>query len=414
MKRLITCAMVIVLVGGVFVSPSVQAASTKTYTYTADKYSFTYPSTWTIKKNAKSVNVIPPSTSLKSLLAKGVSYGASVQLLNNDATVLTASLKNTLKKSWSGFVSAYSKTLAKKLGATVVISAHTRSGWNASQLTFTKTVSGVKTTWRVVLLSSDKANVYSVSEKWAKQSTSPFAAIMAALVKSLTPFANVSWSFNGTKWVASGTPPTCQLPLIIPSPVDVFKATSILYPGQYRSGNYKAHGGFRLDNIATGDIAVHVPQDAKVVDGASYLEFGERQYLFDLHAPCGIQYRFDHLRTLSPEFAALAALLPQNGESDTRTTAFTKPVIAKAGAAIATAVGFLDTTNFSFDFGVYDLRQRNAVSANAAFATEHANNIQQTYYALCWLDLLPSADATFVNSLPAADGVSGSNSDYCN
>lgn len=385
------------------------AASLKTYTYAADRYSFTYPSNWTTKKNAKSVNVVPPPASTKSLQSRGVSYSASVQLLNNDATVLTASLKATLKKSWSGFVSAYSKGLAKKLGATVTVRGYTRSGWNASLLTFTKTVRGVKTTWRVVLLSNDKVNVYSVSEKWTKQSGSPFASPIATLIKSLTPFSSVSWSFNGTKWVATGTPPACPSPFTVALPVDITRASSVLYPGQVRGGQYKPHGGFRLDGQAHDAVTVTAPFDAYVVDGSRHYEGADIQYYFDFFHPCGIRYRLDHLYTLSPTLSTLADQLPAptTGSQSYVVT----PTFIKAGTVVATAVGHPD--NVGFDLGVYDLRKPNAASQDAAYQTAHADMVSNAFFAVCWFDWLSAADETAVRALPSADGISGASSDYC-
>lgn len=403
--------MIVMLLGGLLLcaAPSV-AAATKVYSYASDKYSFTYPSTWTTKQNSKSVNVIPPSASLKSLLAKGVSYSASVQLLNNESTVLTTSLKTTLKNSWPKFVLAYSKILAKKLGASVSTSAYTRSGWSASLLTLTKTVRGVKTTWRVVLLSNDKVNVYSVSEKWTKQSTSPFAQSLAALVKSLTPFSSVSWNFNGTKWVASGgTVPTCPTPFTIRLPVNIAQASSVLYPGQVRGGQYKPHGGFRLDGQAYNAVTITAPFDGYVVDGSRHYEGADIQYYFDFIHPCGIRYRLDHLHTLSPTMAALASQLPAPNESSQ--SYIVKPAFIKAGTVIATAVGHPD--NVGFDLGVYDLRTANAASQDVAYQTAHSDMVSNAYFAVCWFDWLSATDEATVRALPAADGVSGKSSDYC-
>ncbi|MFA6042225.1 MAG: hypothetical protein WCV85_03065 [Patescibacteria group bacterium] len=415
MNRPLIFLITLVVVAAAFgVAPKAgKAATTKTFTFAADMYSFTYPSTWSTKQGKKAVTLLPPAANVKKLQQQGVSYTANVQLLNNESNILTAGLRATLKKSWSGFVTAYAKEVTKKNGATQKVSASSRLGWQASIITLQRTVRGTKTTWRITLLSPDKQSVFAVAEKWTKQSSSPFPATIANVVKTLTPFANVQWSFNGQQWRVSGVPPACPNPLLIPSPVDVTLATSMLYPGQYRSGNYKAHGGFRLQGVPSGEVGIWVPQDAFVVDGAHYTENGDPQYMFDLHAPCGIQYRFDHLRTLSPTFATLAAQLPAGGAGDTRTTTFKKPLLVKAGTAIATTVGEPASSNIFFDFGVYDLRQQNTASRNATWTAEHPLS-SQSWYAVCWLKLLPAADSAFVLGLPAADGVSGDSSDYCN
>ncbi len=409
-KKLAIVLSILFTAGTILQAVPVYAATTKTYTYTADQYSFTYPSTWSTKKFAKSVGVVPPAATLKTLAAKGVSYSATVQLLNNDSAVLTTSLKSSLKKSWSGFVNAYAKVLATKLGATVRISTYTRSGWSASLLTLTKTVRGVKTTWRVVLLSNDKVNVYSVSEKWTKQSTSPFAQSLAALVKSLTPFSSVSWNFNGTKWVASGgTVPTCPTPFTIRLPVNIAQASSVLYPGQVRGGQYKPHGGFRLDGQAYNAVTITAPFDGYVVDGSRHYEGADIQYYFDFIHPCGIRYRLDHLHTLSSTMAALASQLPAPNESSQ--SYIVKPAFIKSGTVIATAVGHPD--NVGFDLGVYDLRTANAASQDVAYQTAHSDMVSNAYFAVCWFDWLSATDEATVRALPAADGVSGTMSDYC-
>ena len=49
--------------------------------------------------------------------------------------------------------------------------------------------------------------------------------------------------------------PSCPTPLL-QTPVDLSKVTSILYPGQERGGNYKAHGGFGFDNATDNLVTV--------------------------------------------------------------------------------------------------------------------------------------------------------------
>ena len=106
---------------------------------------------------------------------------------------------------------------------------------------------------------------------------------------------NGQWQLRETGWTyQGGEPPACPEPLEIPAPVDVHRATSILYPGQTR-GEYKPHGGFRFDGgpepedrlmflgasqIADGDFVVDLraPDEGPAVPGArrlSVMEFGE-------------------------------------------------------------------------------------------------------------------------------------------
>lgn len=223
--------------------------------------------------------------------------------------------------------------------------------------------------------------------------------------------SSVSWMWSGSQWQSSGTPPQCPDPLVFKqSPTDVSKVTSVLYPGQSRGGNYKSHGGFRL---SSNDTTVVVPMDAKLVEGSRYIEQGEVQYMLRFTNDCGVSYRFDHLATLSPTLQAQAEKLPAAKENDSRTTNFDQPITVKVGDIVATVVGFKNTKNASFDFGVYDLRQRNKSAQDSNYVSQHQNELSQAAYALCWFDMLPKQDAQVVKSLPAADAASGKTSDYC-
>lgn len=225
--------------------------------------------------------------------------------------------------------------------------------------------------------------------------------------------SSVSWSMNGSEWKASGTPPNCAEPLTLTSPVDIDKATAILYPGQYRGSNYKPHGGFRFEGSVNEDITVTVPQDSTVYKASRYIEQGEVQYLFVLISPCGIMYKFDHLLTLSPAFQALADKLPVAEVDNSQTTNFDPSPTVSAGDVIATAVGFKKTNNVSVDFGVYDLRSRNASYESDSWKAEHQEDNEYAPYGICWLDYLESDDSAFAKSLPGGDGQNGKTSDYC-
>ncbi len=224
--------------------------------------------------------------------------------------------------------------------------------------------------------------------------------------------ASSSWSFDGSKWQSSGTPPVCHDPLQLTSPVDTSLASAVLYPGQTRGGNYKPHGGFRFDGKENNAIKVKAPMDAALVSGSRYIEQGETQYMLFFVNSCGIAYRFDHLLTLSPAMQSAADTLPAPKENDSRSTPFNTLVQVKSGEDIATAVGFKNNKNVSVDFGVYDLRSQNSASNDSSFANQHANEKEQAFYGVCWFDLL-GADADFVKKLPAADQAVGKTSDYC-
>jgi hypothetical protein len=224
----------------------------------------------------------------------------------------------------------------------------------------------------------------------------------------------VTWMSGPNGWQVHGTPPACSTPLRVDPPTDVSLATGILYPGQYRGGNYKPHGGFRFNNNTNDKINVSLPMDAKLYKGSRYIEQGETQYLLVFINPCGIMFKFDHLYTLAPKYQKIVdENFPPAQENNSETTNLTKDIETKAGDPIATGVGFKKTGNTTFDFGVYDLRSRNTISKNSAWANLHKDDQEYAPYAVCWLNLLPAADAAKVKALPAADSVSGAISDYC-
>ena len=227
----------------------------------------------------------------------------------------------------------------------------------------------------------------------------------------------IEWSFNGDSWAPmnEGKPaPKCEEPLSIQAPMDVSKATSALYPGQVRGGDYKPHGGIGTDNATDTKLEVKMPYDAYLYRGAKYQENGEIQYVLDFIAPCGIMIRFDHLKTLSPKLEEYTKELPTGSEGDSRTTKFTNNAAVKQGTVLATEVGHSSPLNVFFDLGVYDLRQANEVSKDPAFAEEpkRKSDKEQSYFAVCWFDLLIGDEKTTVLALPAR-GSEGKTSDYC-
>lgn len=203
----------------------------------------------------------------------------------------------------------------------------------------------------------------------------------------------------------------CPTPLIFDMPVDINKVTSVLYPGQYRSGEYKPHGGFRFDSSKNNEITVTAPYDAKVTSGGRYTVEGDLQYTFNFQTSCDLQYRLGHLLTLSPKFAAIAETLPSPKEGDSRTVDINKDVEVKKGEVIATGVGLTKNTNTFLDWGIYDYTQPNEASQNGQWLAKH--NFDTATHALCIFDYLSSSDREKLLSLPAADYQSGSQSDYC-
>lgn len=229
--------------------------------------------------------------------------------------------------------------------------------------------------------------------------------------KSKNPAETVTWSRTENGWKVSGTPPACPDPLL-KSPIDISLATNILYPGQLRGGNYKPHGGFRFDDQKDNAVSVTAPLDAELAYASRYIEMGEVQYLLDFVAPCGYDYRFDHLLVLDPKFQAVIDKLPQAQENVSQTYPVSPRVAVKAGDTVATQIGMnKDRLNVFVDFGLYDMRTKNESSKDGAWAAAHPYANEQ--YAVCWFDFLPAADAAAVRALPSADGNSGKTSDYC-
>ncbi|OGY27817.1 MAG: hypothetical protein A3F33_02445 [Candidatus Woykebacteria bacterium RIFCSPHIGHO2_12_FULL_43_10] len=191
----------------------------------------------------------------------------------------------------------------------------------------------------------------------------------------------------------------CPDPLVLKTPVDIKQVTSILYPGQERGGDFKPHGGFRFDNAKSNSTEVRAPIDSVLTDASRYIEMNEVQYMFDFQTDCGIRYRFDHLLTLAPKFAAIVEKLPEAKVGDSRTTSVDSVNITQ-NEIIATEIGLKNNLNVFVDFGVYDS------SGFKAFQNPNAN-------ALCWFNLLSPEDAAKVKSLPSADSQSGSKSTLC-
>ncbi len=217
----------------------------------------------------------------------------------------------------------------------------------------------------------------------------------------------VLWHYSENEWKPNGKPPECPPYIEFQLPVDRKLVSSILYPGQVRGGDFKPHGGFRTDG-ASGPIKVSAPMEGYVVDVARfYDEFGIH-YMFDIQNPCGIMYRLGHLGEVPQKLEALFEKQTEIKTGDSRTFEV-EPLFIEMGETIA-----INTQQGSgFDWGVYDLRKENTAVQDPLFRKEHADEPAQAYHALCWLDLLPPEDQTFVKSLPAADGISGKNSAYC-
>lgn len=247
----------------------------------------------------------------------------------------------------------------------------------------------------------------------AAAASRPLTKPAAKATTKPAPKRAVRWMLAQRGWQASGgTPPACPTPLRLSAPVDLAKVTSILYPGQFRGGVYKPHGGFRLDGTPNDAVQVRLPLAGSIVRGARYLAEGEVQYTFDVVHPCGIMVRVGHLAALPKDMQAIAGRWPTPSE-DSRTSWVEPPVAVAQGHLVGTAVGIRVTANTFFDLGVYDLRRTNPRAQDAAWRAAHAGDRELGWHAVCWLDLLSPADRTRALSLPPGDPTSGRSSDFC-
>lgn len=220
----------------------------------------------------------------------------------------------------------------------------------------------------------------------------------------------VAWQYDESarQWTTkNGQAPECREPFKFDiSPVDLTHATSTLLPGQYRGFNYKPHGGFGFDESTNGGLEVKVPIDATMVGMKRYLEGdpAELQYMVTFETDCGIAFRFDHLRTLSPAFQAIANTTPEPKLNDTRSNPEDDPdpVAFKAGEVVATKIGFETLKRYGFDFGVYDYRQRNEISGNSEWAALHQQYTAQEWHGVCWFNMLPGSDGERAQQLSEA------------
>jgi len=221
------------------------------------------------------------------------------------------------------------------------------------------------------------------------------------------------WQQSASGWQASETPPACPSQPILKVPTDLNKVTSILYPGQKRGGDYKPHGGFRMDGTSNAAVTVTAPIDGYVVRGSHYIQQGEVQYMFDVMNNCGVMYRVDHMAEVSAKLKKLTETWPAPQVDDSRTQIIQSPVRIDAGEVLATSVGFKKTKNTTFDFGVYDYRSQNEVSKSASYQAAHQQDKELSWHAVCWFDWVSEADEKRIRALPSGDPASGKTSDYC-
>ncbi|MEK7599534.1 MAG: hypothetical protein AAB462_00665 [Patescibacteria group bacterium] len=220
------------------------------------------------------------------------------------------------------------------------------------------------------------------------------------------------WQQTDGGWRSMSTPPACKKPMV-KLPADISKATSVLYPGQTRGGNYKPHGGFRFDNTKDNKINLTAPFDGFLVRGGRYIAEGEIQYTFDAMNNCGVMFRVGHIRELPDNLQKIANTWPE-ATASSATHNISPAVFVKQGELMGTKVGITASSNTFFDMGIYDYRQANEASKSQAYQAAHTQDKELSWYAVCWLkDWLPADDVAAIAKLPAGDPASGKTSDYC-
>lgn len=221
------------------------------------------------------------------------------------------------------------------------------------------------------------------------------------------------WQQSEDGWRSTQTPPACGDQPMLSAPVDISKATSVLYPGQTR-GQYKPHGGLRFDNATDNNVTVTAPFDGYIVKATRNFAEGttEVQYGFDIMNNCGIMTRFGHLNKIPTNLQAIVNKLPAPS-TDSRIENVNPAMKINKGDVLATGIGLVSEKNTFFDWGVYDYRQQNEASKSPEYQKAHPQK-ELAWYGVCWLkDWLPAKDTSVLASLPAGGGENGTSSDYC-
>lgn len=221
----------------------------------------------------------------------------------------------------------------------------------------------------------------------------------------------VNSDFRGLLFISRKN--TCP---ILQSPVNVADVTAVLYPGQLRGGDYKSHGGFRLDRLNNHEVIVKSPIDADLVSVRSDRQKVGIQYFMEFETGCGLRFTFGHLLIIAPRFQAIFDKITPAENDSSEAHAVRPRMNVKAGEVIATGVGFKwedGNPNTSFDFGVYERWTKNEISQDPNWKVNEKFGMYDNERGLCWLDLLPAEDARLLKTLPGGDYKSGKTSDYC-
>lgn len=238
-----------------------------------------------------------------------------------------------------------------------------------------------------------------------------FAVLFFAIKDYLSPEGDVQKKVSSTV--------VCPQPFTFTSPVDVGLVSGILYPGQIRGNDYKAHGGFRFDDLNSNNVEVRAIFDGVLVKASKYEDDWGLQYLLFYQNECGLMVMHDHLAEVSPKLQKVFDEISVGKNGDSRTTDLSHQNIkVEKGEILATKIGYenfpggANNKNIFIDFGLYDMSKANGVEYSDEFAAQNPNIDSYGRNALCWLDLLKEPEKSIVNSLKAG-GAEGKVSDYC-
>jgi|GEM_PF-2759338 len=230
------------------------------------------------------------------------------------------------------------------------------------------------------------------------------------------------WEYDPSKtsawyyWAREGTPPACPDPLVLPAPVDLNLVTAILYPGQVRGDgpkDFKPHGGFILKPEGK-KVDLRAPMDGYLTSVAKFTDEFGLHYGLTFQHPCGIQFGGGHFGVLPPDIQAVVDKIPLKAYGDSRNEQVIPPYFVKKGQVVVTGLQEkAHPERPGFDWGVSDLRQTNQASQDPQFRELYGYAPWNTYYGVCWFDLLPQEEETRVRSFPGGDGKEGKNSEYC-
>lgn len=217
----------------------------------------------------------------------------------------------------------------------------------------------------------------------------------------------ISWSYSGTSWKPEKTPSECE-EFSEFRVFDTNNLTSLTLPGYFQQEEYVTYSQISFD---TNKVNVYLPIDAYLIQAGSYLDgAGDIQYRLTFLNPCGLVLQYDHLSYVSNELSNVMKQLP-NPLFQSKALHDVNPMLVKSGSKIASKIGVYSQSDYYFNFGMYDLRDINALSKNDIewFNKTYSTAIY-SHYGVCWLEYYSDIMASEIN-VKASSSIE---SDFCN